>query len=118
LCDSPSGKITYGEVYLQNEKQMSAFNFEHANTDFLLKQFTSFEQQCESLLEKKLCLPAYEMVMKASHTFNLLDARRAISVTERQRYILAIRQLARKTAESYYELRKELNFPLLNITES
>lgn len=117
-CDSPSGKITYGEVYLQNEKQMSAFNFEHANTDFLLKQFTSFEQQCESLLEKKLCLPAYEMVMKASHTFNLLDARRAISVTERQRYILAIRQLARKTAESYYELRKELNFPLLNITES
>lgn len=112
-CHSPNGSITYGEVYHQNEKQMSAYNFEYADTDFLLKQFNHYEEQCNFLLEKNLPLPAYEMVMKASHAFNLLDARSAISVTERQRYILAIRALARKTAEAYYILREELGFPLL-----
>lgn len=105
--------ITYGEVFLQNEKQMSAYNFEHADTPFLLKQFENYEQQCKHLLEQELCLPAYEMVMKSSHVFNLLDARGAISVTERQRYILAIRDLAKKTAASYYKLRENLGFPLL-----
>lgn len=114
-CHTPSGAVTYGEVYLQDEKQMSAFNFEHADTTFLFNQFNSYEQQCLDLLEKSLCIPAYEMVMKASHTFNLLDARGAISVTERQRYILSIRQLAKKTATSYYELRANLGFPLLNL---
>ena len=107
--------ITYGEVYLQNEQQMSAYNFEHADTKFLLEQFTSYEKQCNHLLDNNLCLPAYEMVMKASHAFNLLDARGAISVTERQRYILAIRQLARKTAECYYTSREQAGFPLLNV---
>ncbi len=106
-------KITYGEVYLQNEQQMSAYNFEHADTKFLLEQFNNYEKQCLSLLDHNLCLPAYEMVMKASHAFNLLDARAAISVTERQRYILAIRQLARKTAESYYTCREQAGFPLV-----
>ncbi len=117
-CHTPSGKISYGDVYLQNEKQMSAYNFEHADTEFLLKQFTSYEQQCINLLNHNLCLPAYEMVMKASHTFNLLDARSAISVTERQRYILAIRKLAKDTAINYYNHRESLGFPLLNLTNT
>lgn len=115
-CDSPNGPITYGEVYLQNEKQMSAYNFEHADTNFLLQQFANYEEQCENLLKNELCLAAYEMVMKASHTFNLLDARGAISVTERQRYILAIRKLAKETATSYYNHRESLGFPLLKDT--
>lgn len=106
-------EISYREVYLQNEKQMSAYNFDHADTEFLFKQFENYQEQCQKLLEQKLCLPAYEMVMKASHAFNLLDARGSISVTERQRYILAIRQLARETATSYYEHRESLGFPLL-----
>lgn len=114
-CYSPFGPVTYGEVFLQDEKQMSAFNFEYADTKFLLNQFSSYEQQCTDLLEQNLCVPAYEMVIKASHTFNLLDARGAISVTERQRYILSIRQLAKKTAASYYDLRASLGFPLLNL---
>jgi glycyl-tRNA synthetase alpha chain len=117
-CKNAHGSITYGEVYLQNEKQMSAYNFEHADTKFLLEQFNNYEQQCNNLLEQNLCLPAYEMVMKASHTFNLLDARGAISVTERQRYILAIRTLARNTAESYYKLRESLGFPLLKLNKN
>lgn len=113
-CQTPTGPISYGEVYLQNEKQMSAFNFEHADTDFLLKQFDNYETQCNNLIANNLCLPAYEMVMKASHVFNLLDARAAISVTERQRYILAIRKIAKDVAESYYNHRENLGFPLLN----
>lgn len=113
-CHGPNNtNITYKEVYLENEKQLSYYNFEYADVNFLLQQFTSYEQQCLKLLENNLCLPAYEMVMRASHSFNLLDARGAISVTERQRYILAIRQLARKTAESYYNLREQMGFPLL-----
>lgn len=115
-CHNDDKPVTYGEVYLQNEKQMSEYNFELADTDFLLEQFNNYEKQCSHLIEKNLCLPAYEMVIKASHTFNLLDARGAISVTERQRYILAIRTLARKTAQSYYEHRENLGFPLLNKT--
>lgn len=106
--------ITYGDVYLQNEKQMSAYNFEYADTDFLLKQYEHHKTECLKLIEQNLCLAAYEQVMKASHTFNLLDARGAISVTERQRYILSIRQLAKQTAENYYQHREQLGFPLLN----
>lgn len=105
--------ITYGDVFKQNEIEMSAYNFEHADVDFLFKQFDFYEKACKELLEKKLSLPAYELVLKASHTFNLLDARHAISVTERQRYILRVRTLSRAVAEAYYANREALGFPLL-----
>ena len=105
--------ISYGDVYHQNEVEMSAYNFEHANTDILFNQFTECESEALSLIEKKLALPAYEMMVQASHTFNLLDARHAISVTERQRYILRVRTLARAIAEAYFETRESLGFPML-----
>jgi glycyl-tRNA synthetase alpha chain len=108
----PSGTVTYGDVFLQNERELSAYNFEHADTEFLFKAFDQYEQDGEKLIEAKLPLPAYEMVMKASHTFNLLDARKAISVTERQRYILRVRTLARGVAQGYFDSRLEAGFPL------
>jgi glycyl-tRNA synthetase alpha chain len=104
--------VTYGDVFHQNEVEQSAFNFEHANVDNLFRYFTECEAQCQHLLAQKLVLPAYEQVLKASHYFNLLDARSAISVTERQRYILRVRTLAREVAQSYYDSRARLNFPL------
>jgi glycyl-tRNA synthetase alpha chain len=110
----PQGTITYGDVFLQNEIEMSAYNFEHANTEQLFKDFDHAESECQRLLEKKLVLPAYEMALKASHFFNLLDARRVISVTERQRYILRVRTLSKAVAENYYASRKALDFPLLD----
>ncbi len=106
--------VTYGDVFLQNEQEMSAYNFEHANTEWLFAAFAEAEAACEKLLAEKLPLPAYEQVLKASHTFNLLDARHAVSVTERQRYILKVRNLARQVAERYFESRKEKGFPLAN----
>ena len=106
-------RVTYGDVYHQNEVEMSAYNFEHADTDILFTQFNDCEAQALSLIEKKLALPAYEMMVRASHTFNLLDARHAISVTERQRYILRVRTLARAIAEAYFETRESLGFPML-----
>ena len=106
------GIVTYGDVFLQNEQEMSAYNFEHANADWLFSAFDEAESACKLLLESALPLPAYEQVLKASHTFNLLDARHAISVTERQRYILKVRNLARLVAESYFEARKNAGFPL------
>lgn len=111
--NGPEGKITYGDVFLQNEKEMSAYNFEYADVEQLQKQFDFYEQECQRLLDAKLVLPAYEMVIKASHSFNLLDARKAVSVTERQRFILRVRTLARKIATAYYEIRESLGFPLL-----
>ncbi len=108
----PNGVVTYGDVFHQNEVEMSAYNFEHANVDTLFRNFNDCEQQCQYLIEKGLALPAYEQVLKASHYFNLLDARHAISVTERQRYILRVRALSRLVAEAYYESRKALGFPL------
>jgi glycyl-tRNA synthetase alpha chain len=109
----PEGKkVTYGDVFHQNEVEMSHYNFEEANVDFLFQTFDVCEQESQRLIEKNLPLPAYEMVMKASHAFNLLDARHAISVTERQRYILRVRTLARKVAQAYFNARKALNFPL------
>ncbi len=108
----PEGDVTYGDVFHQNEVEMSQFNFEEANTDFLFSSFDTYEKECEKLIEKKLPLPAYEMVMKASHAFNLLDARHAISVTERQRFILRVRSLARAVAEAYFTVRLDLGFPL------
>jgi glycyl-tRNA synthetase alpha chain len=98
----PQGAVSYGDVFLANEKEMSAYNFEHANVEALLKWFDTCEGECQRLVEKALPLPAYEMVLKASHSFNLLDARRAISVTERQGYILRVRALARAVAEAYF----------------
>ena len=111
-AEGSNGVITYGDVFKQNEVEMSAFNFEHASTDMLFKHFDDCEQQCQDLIEKNLPLPAYEQVLKTSHYFNLLDARKAISVTERQRFILRVRALARLVAEAYFESRKQLGFPL------
>jgi glycyl-tRNA synthetase alpha chain len=108
----PFGTVTYGDVFHQNEVEMSAFNFEHANVEFLFKGFDTYEQECQKLIALNLPLPAYEMVLKASHTFNLLDARHAISVTERQRYILRVRNLAKSVAEAYYARRESLGFPM------
>jgi len=108
----PDGVVTYGDVYHQNEVEMSAYNFEHADVESLFRYFDVCEQQCNKLIDQGLALPAYEQVLKASHYFNLLDARQAISVTERQRFILRVRTLSRKVAESYYESRRKLGFPL------
>jgi glycyl-tRNA synthetase alpha chain len=112
-ADGPLGRITYGDVYHQNEVEQSAYNFEHADVDFLFKQFDHCEAESQKLIEAQLPLPAYEQVLKASHAFNLLDARHAISVTERQRFILRVRNLARAVAESYYASREALGFPML-----
>ena len=111
-ADGPDGVVTYGDVFKQNEVEMSAFNFEHVDVDTLFRNVDDCERQCEALIEKQLALPAYEQVLKASHYFNLLDARNAISVTERQRFILRVRTLARAVAETYYGSRKQLGFPL------
>lgn len=105
--------VTYGDVFKQQEVEMSAYNFVHADVAMLFEHFAQYENTARELLNKQLALPAYEMVMKASHTFNLLDARQAISVTERQRYILRIRQLAKAVAEMYYASREVLGFPLV-----
>jgi glycyl-tRNA synthetase alpha chain len=110
---SPQGPVTYGDVFHQNEVEMSEYNFDHANVDFLFSCFDTYEQECQKLIEKDLPLPAYEMVLKASHTFNLLDARHAISVTERQRYILRVRNLSKSVAKAYYNRRESLGFPML-----
>lgn len=110
--DGPFGVVTYGDVFHQNEVEQSAYNFEHANVDKLFEQFDFFESEASRLMELELPLPSYEMVLKASHTFNLLDARRAISVTERQRYILRVRTLARAVAHSYLHVRAKLGFPM------
>lgn len=114
----PHGKVTYGDVFHQNEVEMSSYNFDYANVDFLFGCFDVYEKESSELLEKDLPLPAFEMVLKASHTFNLLDARRAISVTERQRFILRIRNLSKAVAENYYQRREQLGFPLLMDTRA
>ena len=110
--EGPEGKVTYGDVFHQNEVEMSTFNFEEADVDFMFQSFDNYERESQRLIEKGLPLPAYEMVMKASHAFNLLDARHAISVTERQRFILRVRTLARAVAKAYFESRLALGFPL------
>lgn len=110
--NSPSGPVTYGDVFHQNEVEMSAYNFEHADIGSLFKRFDECESQCQDLIDQALVLPAYELVLKASHYFNLLDARSAISVTERQRFILRVRTLARLVAKAYYASREKLGFPM------
>jgi glycyl-tRNA synthetase alpha chain len=102
---------SYGDIYHQNEVEFSTFNFEQADTEMLFQHFDDFDRQAKSLLEKQLPLPAYDYVLKASHTFNLLDARKAISVTERARFIGRIRDLARGVAQAYYDRRESLGFP-------
>ena len=109
----PQGVVTYGDVYHQNEVEQSTYNFEHANIEALFHQFDVCESESQRMIEAGLPLPAYEQMLKASHTFNLLDARRAISVTERQRFILRVRTLARAVAEAYYNAREALGFPML-----
>jgi len=105
--------VTYGDVYHQNEVEQSKYNFEEADAQWLLGLFGDCERQAKRLMGAGLALPAYEMVMKCSHTFNLLDARGAISVTERAAYIGRVRALARAVAQAYYESREKLGFPLL-----
>jgi glycyl-tRNA synthetase alpha chain len=105
--------LTYGDVYHQNEVEQSTYNFQHANVAALLRHFGDYEGNAKDLMEKQLALPAYEQVLKAAHTFNLLDAAGAISVTERAAYIGRIRNLARSVAQSYYESRERLGFPML-----
>ncbi|BBF76671.1 glycine--tRNA ligase subunit alpha [Acinetobacter ursingii] len=106
------GTVTYGDVFHQNEVEQSTYNFEYAPVEKLFELFDFYESEAVRLIEAKLSLPAYEQVVKASHTFNLLDARGAISVTERQRYILRVRTLARAIAQSYVQARAELGFPM------
>jgi glycyl-tRNA synthetase alpha chain len=110
--EGPDGVVTYGDVFHQNEVEMSTYNFEYADTGFLFHSFDVYERESQRLIEAGLALPAYEQVLKASHTFNLLDARHAISVTERQRFILRVRTLARAVAQAYFNSRLELGFPL------
>jgi glycyl-tRNA synthetase alpha chain len=114
----PDGDVTYGDVYHQNEVEQSAYNFEHANVEALTRWFDTCEGEAAKLVEAGLPLPAYEQVCKASHAFNLLDARRAISVTERQRYILRVRAIAKGVAEAYHAQREKLGFPGLKRTQA
>ena len=104
--------LSYGDVYKQNEVEQSTYNFEHSDADFLFTAFTAHEKQAKHLIEVQLALPAYEQVLKCAHSFNLLDARGAISVTERAAYIGRIRNLARAVAQSYFESRERLGFPM------
>jgi len=106
--------LKYGDVFLQNEIEQSAYNFEHSDVKFLLSAFVAYEEQASNLVSKSLALPAYEQVLKAAHTFNLLDARGVISVTERADYIAKIRKISREVAASYLDSRKNLGFPLAN----
>ncbi len=110
--EGPQGRLSYGDVYHQNEVEQSAYNFEHSDVDFLLLAFGAHEKQSKALMDLQLALPAYEQLLKAGHTFNLLDARGAISVTERAAYIGRIRALARSVAQSYLDSRARLGFPM------
>ena len=112
--DGPLGRITYGDVYHQNEREQSQYNFEEADIDSLFHAFDHAEHECGRMIDADLALPAYERMLEASHLFNLLDARQAISVSERQRYILRVRELARAVAQAYYASREALGFPMVN----
>ncbi|MDE0789782.1 MAG: glycine--tRNA ligase subunit alpha [Woeseiaceae bacterium] len=112
--DGPLGRITYRDVYHQNEVEQSKYNFEQADVDSLFHAFDHAEHEAERLIGLNLALPAYEQMLTASHTFNLLDARQAISVTERQRYILRVRALSRAICEAYFASREALGFPMVD----
>ena len=110
---APDGTVlSYRDVYHQNEVEQSTYNFEHSDVAFLLQAFSAHEKQAQHLMAQNLALPAYEQVLKSAHSFNLLDARGAISVTERAAYIGRIRNLARSVAQSYLDSRARLGFPL------
>jgi len=109
----PAGTVTYRDVFHQNEVEQSTYNFEQSDAAMLFRHFDEYETQARHLIDAALALPAYEMVMKCSHTFNLLDARGAISVTEREGYIGRVRALSRAIAQAYYESRERLGFPML-----
>lgn len=111
--DGPLGRISYRDVYHQNEVEQSRYNFELADIDSLFNAFDLAEHDCQRLIELKLALPAYEQMLVASHTFNLLDARQAISVSERQRFILRVRDMSKSVAETYYASREALGFPMV-----
>jgi len=111
--ESASGTVTYGDVFHQNEAEQSAYNFEHADVQTLFSSFEAAERDCKRLTELQLPLPAYEHVLRGSHVFNMLDARHALSVTERQGYILRVRTMARQVAQSYQERREAMGYPLL-----
>ena len=110
--ETPNGKITYADVFHQYEIEMSAFNFDSANVEGLMEQFSFYEAEVSRMLSLGLPIPAYEYVLKASHAFNLLESRRAISVTERQRFILRVRGISKAVADSYLESRRNAGFPL------
>lgn len=112
-ADGSTRTLTYGDVFHQNEVEQSHYNFEASDPEKLLKQFDYFEGEAKRMMDLNLALPAYEMVLKAGHTFNLLDARGAISVTERAAYIARIRTISRAVAQSYYDARERLGFPML-----
>jgi glycyl-tRNA synthetase alpha chain len=111
--DGPLGCISYRDVYHQNEVEQSKYNFEAADIDTLFNDFDHAEHEAERLIELNLVLPAYEQMLTASHTFNLLDARQAISVTERQRFILRVRSMSRAICEAYCASREALGFPMV-----
>ena len=111
-AETPMGPVTYGDICHNNEVEMSIYNFEKAPIPMLKAQFEQWETQTQYLVAENLPLPAYEAVLKASHTFNLLDSRGALSVTERQQYILRIRTLSKAVATTYYKMRESLGFPL------
>ncbi len=108
-----NGEVSYGEIFHQAEVEFSTFNFEEANVEALISFFDTYEAEAHKLVAKGLILPAYDYCLKCSHTFNLLDARKAISVAERTRYIGRIRNIARQVAMQYTEQRKEMGYPLL-----
>ena len=116
--EGPQGIVSYRDVFHQNEVEQSSFNFEHADVDYLFSFFDQCEKDSQKLVKKNLPLPAYEMALKASHAFNLLDARHAISVTERQRFILRVRALTRDVAKTYYDSREALGFPICQQQDS
>jgi len=111
--DGPLGRISYGDVYHQNEVEQSRYNFEEADVAALFSSFDQAESEAQRLIALNLALPAYEQMLTASHTFNLLDARQAISVTERQRFILRVRTLSRSICETYFASREALGFPMV-----
>ncbi len=111
--DGPLGRISYRDVYHQNEVEQSRYNFELADIDSLFNAFDLAEHDCQRLIELKLALPAYEQMLVASHTFNLLDARQAISVSERQRFILRVRDMSKSVAAAYYASREAMGFPMI-----
>jgi glycyl-tRNA synthetase alpha chain len=111
--DGARGRVSYGDVFHQNEVEMSRYNFVCADTAVLFTRFDDAERLCRSLIAEGLTLPAYEQVLEASHSFNLLDARQAISVSERQRFILRVRELARLVAQAYYDSRAARGFPMM-----